>query len=77
MHPYVIKLSNGETLSTAHKPVLKNGAYHYDDGRGHDISVPAGRVQEIEPASMAQEEKSQFAKPQTTTKHHWYLLWLG
>lgn len=78
MNPYVIKLTNGKTLETAHKPVLKNGAYHYDDGQGHDLSVPAGRVQEIEPASMAKEEQDQFsAKPQSTKKRHWYLLWLG
>ena len=70
---YVVKLSNGVQITTASKPKLKDGAYHFKDAQGKERMVPAGRVQEIEPASMAEEEakENQF-KPQPPKKTHWY-----
>jgi len=61
---YVMKLSNGGQITTASKPRLKDGCYYYKDAKGGLQAVPAGRVTEIEPASMAREEGSPF-KPET------------
>ena len=77
VHPYVVKLSNGMQITTPHKPKLKDGAYQYTDSKGMAVSIPAGRVREIEPASMAEEEKRPLSTPQPHKKRHWYLLWLG
>jgi hypothetical protein len=77
MHPYVIKETNGLQITTPNKPKLENGEYHYKDGYGHDYYVPAGRVREIEPLSMAADEQKQFVPPKFHKKRHWYLLWLG
>lgn len=57
---YVIKLNNGGQITTASKPRLKAGTYYFKDAKGNVQSVSAGRVREIEPASMAKEEKSPF-----------------
>ncbi len=42
------------------KPRLEKGNYYYKDATGRKLSVPAGRVIEIVPASMAEEEKTRF-----------------
>ena len=63
---YVIKLNNGLRLTSATKPKLKNGHYVYTDASGKTASVPAGRVREIEPASMANEEEKKLFKPATS-----------
>lgn len=60
---YVMRLSNGTKLLTASKPKLKSGYYTYKDAVGNVNKVPQGRVLEIEPASMAAEEKNRFAPP--------------
>jgi hypothetical protein len=73
---YTMKLSNGVQVVTPHKPKLVNGAYHYTDTKGLERSVPAGRVREIEPSSMAIEEDQPF-KPTLHKKHHWYFLWIA
>jgi hypothetical protein len=63
-HQYVIKLSNGTKVTTASKPKLKHGYYVYKDAAGNEAKpIPQGRVVEIEPASMAEEEKDQFKPP--------------
>lgn len=57
---YVIKLSTGRQVTTASKPRLKGATYYFKDAQGKEQSIPAGRVAEIMPASMAQEEKPRF-----------------
>src|SRR3954469_5410900 len=71
---YVITLNNGTKLTTASKPVLKNGRYHYKDGAGHENVVSEVRVRQIEPASVAEEEakKNKFKPSPGGTKKHWY-----
>ena len=73
-HQYVIKFSNGNTITTASKPKLKGGSYHFKDAKGREVVIPAGRVIEVEPASMAEEEaKTKQFKTTTSTKpRHWY-----
>jgi hypothetical protein len=76
-HEYVIKLSNGETLQAASKPKLQGPAYHYKDAKGRDISIPSGKVTEIEPVSSAKDESKTFQQPTVEKKRHWYFLWLA
>jgi hypothetical protein len=75
-HEYVMTLNNGMKLTTASKPVLKQGRYVYKDTAGKEQYVPEGRVRQIEPASMAHEEEQQnLFKPSTAgeqKKKHWY-----
>ena len=59
-HEYVMKLTNGRQVTTASKPKLKGGNYYFKDAKGREVSVPQGRVREIEPASMTKEEKPMF-----------------
>ncbi len=61
---YLIRLNNGGQITTASKPKLKNGSYYFKDAKGKVQAVPAGRVREIAPASMAKEETAPF-KPET------------
>ncbi len=61
---YLIKLNNGGQITTASKPKLKGGSYYFKDAQGKVRNISAGRVREIEPASMAKEEKPPF-KPET------------
>ncbi len=67
---YVMKLNNGTQIVTPSKPKLKGATYYYKDATGRQFMVPQSRVQVIEPASMAQEEK-QF-EPAKPKKSHWY-----
>jgi len=55
-----MKLNNGRQIVTASKPRLKGANYYYKDARGQVNSVPVGRVIEVLPASMAEEEKPRF-----------------
>lgn len=59
-HPYVLKLQNGTRIVTPGKPKLDHGYYVYKDAKGEVRKIPAGRVREMEPASMAESEKEQF-----------------
>ncbi len=59
-HAYVMRLNNGMRISSTSKPRLEKGNYYYKDATGRKMSVPAGRVIEIVPASMAEEEKTRF-----------------
>ena len=61
---YVIKSSSGSRIVTSGKPRLKNGTYYYKDISGNETSMPAGRVVEVSPASMAHDDKPIF-KPST------------
>lgn len=62
-HQYVMKLSNGVNVTTANKPKLKNGYYSFKDAAGRENRISQGRVMEIEPASMATEDKDRFKPP--------------
>jgi hypothetical protein len=75
---YVIKLNNGMEITSAGKPKLDGGVYHFKDAKGEDHMVSRGRVMEIEPASMARAEKKPKSVPTASTPHkrHWYFLWL-
>lgn len=59
---YVITLSNGTRLTAVGKPQFQDGQYFFKDASGRTGSLPAGRVREIAPASMAREKDSQFIK---------------
>jgi len=59
-HAYVMRLNNRTRISTTSKPRLEKGNYYYKDATGRTLSKPAGRVIEIVPASMAEEEKTRF-----------------
>jgi hypothetical protein len=72
-HQYVMKLNNGTTITTASKPKLQHGTYVFKDAMGRDNYVPQGRVLEIEPSSMAAEEKHfQATTSAPVKKKHWY-----
>src|SRR5437868_2948296 len=60
-HPYVLKMQNGTRVTSISKPKLDHGYYVFKDNQGRERRVPAGRVREMEPASMAEEEKPQFS----------------
>jgi hypothetical protein len=60
---YVMKLSNGTRVTTASKPKLKQGYYTFKDAAGNQNKISQNRVLEIEPASMAEEEKKRFSPP--------------
>jgi hypothetical protein len=60
---YVMKLGNGTKIVTASKPKLSHGYYVYKDAAGNLNRVSEGRVVEIQPASMAEEDKNRFAPP--------------
>ncbi len=74
---YVLKLSNGSEFNTRSKPRLVDGSYHFKDAQGRDSSIPASRVVEVAPASMAHEDERTFTPPKPPKKRHWYFLWLG
>ena len=76
---YVIRLNNGQQITTASKPKLKGSAYYFKDARGKEHVVPQGRVQAVEPASMARQEQMPVAPKQSppAKPKHWYLLWLA
>jgi hypothetical protein len=77
-HHYVIRLGNGSQITTAGKPQLKEGVYYFKDAKGEEHGVAAGRVREIAPASVAQQEdKAKPMKSEPPKKRKWYLLWLA
>jgi hypothetical protein len=58
----VITTLNGRQVITASKPRLERGNYVFKDAQGKPAYVPAGRVREIAPASMAKESQSKSFK---------------
>jgi hypothetical protein len=70
-HQYVMKLTNGTEITAAGKPKLKGAVYYYNGPHGETQAVQQSRVLEIEPESMAQEEKKKF-KVSEPYKKHWY-----
>ena len=73
-HQYVLKLSNGMQVTSASKPRLKGAYYYYKDAQGNEVPIPQSRVMQIEPASMAAEEKK-FTTPNPNPKRHWWQFW--
>lgn len=59
---YVITLTNGARITTLSKPKQQGPVYVFKDAKGQPARISVGRVREIAPASMAQEEGSQFMK---------------
>jgi len=59
-HNYVITMDNGRRVTTASKPKLRNAQYVFKDALGREQYVPAGRVREIAPQSMASQNKPIF-----------------
>jgi hypothetical protein len=57
---YVMRLNNDMQITTASKPKLKEGFYYFKDAKGEQVRIPQGRVRQIAPASMAEEEKPIF-----------------
>ncbi len=77
-HHYVMKLNNGAEVSTASKPKLKEGVYYFKDAKGQEQAVPAARVREIAPASVAEREgKPKPIQSEPEKKRKWYFLWLA
>ena len=76
---YVIRLTNGTEITAANKPQREGGAYRFKDAKGEEHLVPAGRVREIAPASIAEEERKPKRAPSVPLPHKrkWYLLWLA
>ena len=62
-HQYKLVLNNGMQITAPSKPKLEHGFYHFKDTAGKEVYVPEGRVQEIGPASMIQDQKSSFKPP--------------
>ena len=60
---YVMTMNNGARITTNGKPKLDGQSYVFKDAKGQEVRVPAGRVREIAPASMVQ-DNAQF-KPET------------
>ena len=59
---YIITLNSGSRITTVGKPRYENGTYIYKDAKGQPVSVFAGSVREIAPASMSKSEGSQFIR---------------
>ena len=76
-HQYVMRLSNGADITTASKPKLKEGIYSYKDAKGEENFVPASRVREIAPASVAKKENKTPPLKSAPQKKKWYFLWLA
>ena len=75
---YVMKLNSGSVITTASKPRLKDGIYHFKDAKGEEHFVPMGRVREVAPASTVEREnKPQPIKISPVKKRKWYFLWLA
>ena len=63
---YIVTLNNGTQITAKTKPQLEGNRYVFENAEGEKGYVPAGRVREIAPASMA--TKSGTSSFKTTTK---------
>jgi len=59
-HHYILTLNNGSRIDSPGKPHREGTYYVYKDAHGEKQYIPAARVSEIAPASMAKESKMQF-----------------
>ena len=59
-HSYVLKMQNGTRVTSKSKPKVDHGYYVFKDVKGQDRRIPVGRVSEVGPSSMSEEEKSPF-----------------
>ena len=57
---YNLTLTNGSVITTASKPRLENGSYHFKDASGKGVYIPSFRVREIAPTSMSKDSKTTF-----------------
>jgi hypothetical protein len=57
---YVVTLNNGTQIDSMGKPRRDGASYIIKDGDGKETRIPAGRVSEIAPASMQEEEADKF-----------------
>jgi hypothetical protein len=57
---WVMTLTNGTQIDTRGKPKLQKGYYVYKDPLGREGYVYAGRVREMGPASMMEQQKEAF-----------------
>jgi len=76
-HQYVVKLTNGTELSAPSKPRLKGANYHYKDAQGREVVIAQSRVMEIQPESMAAEDKKLQQEKLKYKEHkkHWWQFW--
>ncbi len=59
---YTITLNNGLQIPATSKPRFENGSYYYKDAQGRNAFVPAGRVLQVAPTSMVNEENAAARK---------------
>ena len=59
---YNIRLTNGTVVTSKGKPKLneEGSAYKFTDLKGEKVTLPAGRVREIYPASEGSSSSTQF-----------------
>jgi hypothetical protein len=63
---YVVVTTNGTQITSKGKPKLVNGYYRFEDVLGQQMVLPSGRVREISPASMADDDdEGSIFTPQT------------
>jgi len=55
-HNYVVTLNNGTRVNAASKPRREGANFRFQTTGGQEVLIPAVRVREIAPASMAQQE---------------------
>lgn len=62
---YVLTLNNGQHITAKHKPKYDRGFYYFKDSSGQQVAIFSGRVKEIAPANMVNEEQPKFVPVQS------------
>ncbi len=90
-HEYVIRLANGDRVSSRTKPKLGGTYYSFRDQRGeeqvvarkHVVKISRGYAKKQKPEPLSPEDSKQPvelkipAKPKPPHRHkHWFFLWL-